>query len=75
MLFVFLGVSITQTFISFVRQWILMHLSIKIDIPLMLGYFEHIYKLPMKFFASLKTGDINTMFSDAFTINFKISLC
>ena len=75
MLFVFLGVSITQTFISFVRQWILMHLSIKIDITLMLGYFEHIYKLPMKFFASLKTGDINTMFSDAFTINFKISLC
>lgn len=45
-----------------------MHLSIKIDIPLMLGYFEHIYKLPMKFFASRKTGDITTRFSDAFTI-------
>ena len=34
----------------------------------MLGYFEHIYKLPMKFFASRKTGDITTRFSDAFTI-------
>ena len=45
-----------------------MHLSIKIDIPLMLGYFEHIYKLPMKFFANRKTGDITTRFSDAFTI-------
>lgn len=40
----------------------------KIDIPLMLGYFEHIYKLPMKFFASRRTGDITTRFSDAFTI-------
>lgn len=68
MLAVFLGVTITQTLISFVRQWILMHLSIKIDIPLMLGYFEHIYKLPMKFFATRKTGDITTRFSDAFTI-------
>ena len=68
MLAVFLGISLTSTFISFVRQWILMYLSIKIDITLMLGYFEHIYKLPMKFFASRKTGDITTRFSDAFTI-------
>lgn len=67
-LLVFLVVTITQTMISFVRQWILLHLSIKIDIPLMLGYFEHIYKLPMKFFATRKTGDITTRFSDAFTI-------
>ncbi len=68
MLLVFLGITITQTVIGFVRQWILLHLSIKIDIPLMLGYFEHIYKLPMKFFATRKTGDITTRFSDAFTI-------
>ncbi len=68
MLLVFLGVSLTQTLVSFVRQWILMHLSVKIDIPLMLEYFEHIYKLPMKFFASRKTGDIITRFSDAFIV-------
>lgn len=68
MLAVFIGVNLTSIFVSFVRQWILLHLSIKIDIPLMLGYFEHIYKLPMKFFASRRTGDITTRFSDAFTI-------
>lgn len=68
MLLVFLGISLTSTIVSFVRQWILIHLSMKIDIPLMLGYFEHIYKLPMKFFASRRTGDITTRFSDAFTI-------
>ena len=68
MLAVFVGVNLTSIFVSFIRQWILLHLSIKIDIPLMLGYFEHIYKLPMKFFASRRTGDITTRFSDAFTI-------
>ncbi len=50
------------------REWILIFLSIKIDIPLMLGYFEHVYKLPMKFFASRKTGEITTRYSDAGTI-------
>ena len=68
MLAVFFIVSLVSTTISFIRQWILMHLSIKIDIPLMLGYFEHIYNLPMKFFSTRKTGDITTRFSDAFTI-------
>lgn len=68
MLVVFLGISLTQIAVSFIRQWMLVHLSMKIDIPLMLGYFEHIYKLPMEFFASRKTGDITTRFSDAFTI-------
>ena len=65
---VFLGINITQVVVSFVRQWMMMHLSIKIDIPLMLGYFKHIYRLPMKFFATRKIGDITTRFSDAFTI-------
>lgn len=68
LLLVFAGVTLTQVVLSFVRQWMMVHLSIKIDIPLMLGYFEHIYKLPMKFFSTRKTGDITTRFSDAFTI-------
>lgn len=65
---IFSAVSVTQAVIDFVRQWMLLFLSQKIDIPLMLGYFEHIYKLPMKFFAARKTGDIITRFSDAGTI-------
>jgi ATP-binding cassette subfamily B protein len=67
-LIIFALLSVTQVVISFVRQWMMIYLSQKIDIPLMLGYFEHIYKLPMKFFATRKTGDIITRFSDAFTI-------
>ena len=68
MILVFSIVSITSTLIGTVRQWILIHLSIKIDIPLMLGYFGHIIHLPMKFFATRKTGDITTRYSDANTI-------
>jgi ATP-binding cassette subfamily B protein len=67
-LIIFALLSVTQVVISFVRQWMMIYLSQKIDIPLMLGYFEHIYKLPMNFFATRKTGDIITRFSDAFTI-------
>lgn len=68
LLLIFGGIAVTQTVLSFVRQWMMVHLSIKIDIPLMMGYFEHIYHLPMKFFSTRKTGDITTRFSDAFTI-------
>lgn len=50
------------------RQHLLLHLSIKIDMPLMLGYFKHIFALPMRFFGTRRTGDILTRFSDAGTI-------
>lgn len=61
-------IAITQILISFIRQHMLLYLSQKIDIPLLLGYFKHIYRLPIKFFATRKVGDILTRFSDAFTI-------
>lgn len=67
-LIVFTVIYITQIVIGYIRQWMMLYLSQKIDIPLLLGYFEHIYKLPMNFFAARKTGDIITRFSDAFTI-------
>ena len=68
MVIIFGVIAVTQVLIGFVRQWILLYLSQKIDIPLLLGYFKHIYRLPMKFFATRKTGDIITRFADAFTI-------
>lgn len=64
----FVGISISQIILDFIRQWMMIYLSIKIDIPLMLGYFEHIFNLPMRFFSSRRTGDITTRFSDAFII-------
>ncbi|MBR2674072.1 MAG: peptidase domain-containing ABC transporter [Mogibacterium sp.] len=67
-LIIFTIVGFTQILIEFLRSWIMLYLSQRIDIPLMLGYFKHIYSLPMRFFATRKTGDIITRFSDAFTI-------
>lgn len=64
----FLIIGITQILISAIRQQMMLYLSQKIDIPLLLGYFKHVYKLPMKFFTTRKVGDILTRFSDAFTI-------
>jgi ATP-binding cassette subfamily B protein len=67
-LLIFAAIAFTQVLIQFIRSWMMLFLSQRIDIPLMLGYFRHIYSLPMKFFATRKTGDIITRFSDAFTI-------
>ena len=68
LILVFSVVNLTSNLLSTVREWILIFLSIRIDIPLMLGYFGHIFHLPMKFFATRKTGDITTRYSDANTI-------
>ncbi|MDR3283395.1 MAG: peptidase domain-containing ABC transporter [Candidatus Methanoplasma sp.] len=55
----------TQAVLGAIRQHAVLYLSQKIDIPMMLGYFDHIFRLPMGFFASRKTGDIVTRFQDA----------
>lgn len=64
----FLVLGITKIILSAIRQHMLLYLSQKIDIPLLLGYFKHVYKLPMNFFTTRKVGDILTRFSDAGTI-------
>ena len=61
-------IGIFNILLSAARQHLLLHLSIKIDIPLMTGYFSHIFSLPMNFFGTRRTGDILTRFSDAGTI-------
>ncbi len=61
-------IALTQMGVGFIRQHMLLYLSQKIDIPLVLGYFKHVFNLPMKFFSTRKTGDILTRFSDSFTI-------
>lgn len=67
-LIVFGIIALTKIVIELIRDFIMLYLSQKIDIPLMLGYFKHIYSLPMRFFSTRKTGDIITRFTDAFTI-------
>lgn len=69
MFLIFFGiVSLIQSLLSAFRQHILLFLSRKIDIPVLLGYYNHIIRLPYLFFGTRKVGDIITRFQDAMTI-------
>ncbi|RWZ67776.1 peptidase domain-containing ABC transporter [Labedella populi] len=64
----FLGMYVVQHAVQFIRQWIVLHLSQRIDVPLILGYFAHVYRMPFRFFDSRPVGDILTRFGDAMTV-------
>lgn len=64
---------ILQALIQFFRGYLLANMSKKIDIPLMLGYYNHVIELPMEFFGTRKTGEIISRFSDASNIRNAIS--
>ena len=67
-LIVFGIVSFLQSLLSAFRQHILLFLSRKIDIPVLMGYYDHIIHLPHSFFGSRRVGDVLTRFQDAMTI-------
>ena len=67
-LVVFAVVAFLQNLLSAFRQHVLLFLSRKIDIPVLLGYYNHIIRLPYQFFVTRKIGDILTRFQDAMTI-------
>src|SRR6185369_11077672 len=47
-----------RTLIEFVRSWILMHISVRINISILTDFLIKLMKLPVGFFESKKTGDI-----------------
>ena len=67
-LIVFGIVSFLQSLLSAFRQHVLLFLSRKIDIPVLMGYYDHIIHLPYSFFGSRRVGDVLTRFQDAMTI-------
>lgn len=48
-------------------------MSQNIDIPLLLGYYNHVIDLPMNFFGTRKVGEIISRFNDAGKIRDAIS--
>lgn len=50
---------------EFFRSLLLIHMSQNIDIPLLLGYYNHVIDLPMNFFGTRKVGEIISRFNDA----------
>lgn len=67
-LIVFGLITLIQNLLAAFRQHILLFLSRKIDIPVLLGYYNHIIHLPYQFFVTRKIGDIITRFQDAIMI-------
>ena len=71
-----IGIILLKLFsviLMFVRSQLLVYLSQKLDIALLLGYYEHVLKLPMNFFGTRKVGEIISRFQDASSIRNAIS--
>ena len=58
---------------DFFRSLLMIHMSQNIDIPLLLGYYNHVISLPMNFFGTRKVGEIISRFNDASKIRNAIS--
>ena len=62
-----------QSVLLFFRSRLLQYMSQNLDIPLMLGYYNHVLRLPMDFFGTRKVGEIMSRFSDATKIRAAVS--
>ena len=69
----FIVLAIFKVIMETFRTHLLIHLGQKLDIPLMLGYYEHVINLPMNFFGSREVGEIISRFNDASNIRQAIS--
>ncbi|WP_313073349.1 peptidase domain-containing ABC transporter [Lacrimispora sp.] len=65
--------SIFKVLFEFLRKILLLYMAQKIDIPLMLGYYNHVVNLPMNFFSTRKVGEIISRFRDGDKIRNVIS--
>lgn len=65
--------KIFTVILSFVRSQLLIYMSQKLDIALLLGYYDHVLQLPMNFFGSRKVGEIISRFQDASSIRNALS--
>nr|WP_270660195.1 peptidase domain-containing ABC transporter [Paraclostridium bifermentans] len=69
----FIVLAMFKVIMEAFRTHLLIHLGQKLDIPLMLGYYEHVINLPMNFFGTREVGEIISRFNDASNIRQAIS--
>ena len=56
--------TISRTSVDFIRRWILLHISMRINISLVSDFFIKLLKLPMSFFDTKLMGDLIQRMSD-----------
>lgn len=53
-----LMLTVSRTAVDFIRRWILLHISVRINISLVSDFFIKLLKLPMSFFDTKLMGDL-----------------
>lgn len=69
----FIVLALFKVILEAFRTQLLIHLGQRLDIPLMLGYYDHVINLPMNFFGTREVGEIISRFNDASKIRDAIS--
>lgn len=64
-----LMLTISSTAIDFVRRWLLLHISLRINISIISDFFIKLLKLPMSFFDTKLMGDIMQRMNDHNRVN------
>lgn len=59
-----LMLTVSRTSVDFIRRWILLHISMRINISLVSDFFIKLLKLPMSFFDTKLMGDLLQRMSD-----------
>ena len=64
-----LMLTFSRTAIDFVRRWLLLHISMRINISLVSDFFIKLLKLPMSFFDTKLMGDLMQRMNDHSRVN------
>ena len=64
-----LMLTISRTAIDFIRRWLLLHISLRINISLVSDFFIKLLKLPMSFFDTKLMGDLMQRMGDHSRVN------
>ena len=64
-----LVLTISSTAINFIRSWLLLHISMRINISLLSDFFIKLLKLPMSFFDTKLIGDLMQRMGDHGRVN------
>ncbi len=64
-----LVITLSQTSVDFIRRWLLLHISMRINISLVSDFFIKLLQLPMSFFDTKLMGDLMQRIGDHSRVN------
>ena len=64
-----LAITLSRTSVDFIRRWLLLHISMRINISLVSDFFIKLLQLPMSFFDTKLMGDLMQRIGDHSRVN------